>query len=68
MKLATTTHSQNGTPLVATQGMPDEPATNAQLAISGDLGLIGLGLLLLGTSGYLFLMKLCKSLATSGNK
>ena len=39
-----------------------------QLANSADLGLIALGLLLLGASGYLFLLKVCKSLARSGNK
>ncbi|MDQ8183003.1 hypothetical protein [Pelagicoccus sp. SDUM812005] len=68
MNQAKTTHSQTGTPLVPTQETPASNASTAQLAISADLGLIVLGLLLLGVSGYMFLLKLCKALASSGNK
>ncbi len=68
MKQATSTDSQHSTVLIATQGATDATSSNAQLAISADLGLIALGLVLLGTSCYMFMVKICKTLASSGNK
>ncbi|MBD5782596.1 hypothetical protein IEN85_24075 [Pelagicoccus sp. NFK12] len=68
MNQASTTQSQTGTPLVDPQESPAKVAPNEQLAGSADLALIVLGVLLLGVSSYMFLLKLCKSLATSGNK
>ncbi len=62
------TNTTPGTPLVAMQESLPESASNAQLAFSGEIGLIVLGAALLGMSGYLFLLKLCKTLARSGNK
>lgn len=67
MKQATNTQPQSGTPIFATQVVSDKTESNAQLAISGDLGLIVLGTILLGISGYLFVVKLCKRLTSCGN-
>lgn len=69
MNQTSKTHSETGTPLVATQEVPAENASSAQLATNtAELGMIALGALLLGLSGYMFLLKICKSLARSGNK
>lgn len=54
-------------PLATSAATEDEAAT-AQLAISSDVGLILLGVGLLLMSSYVFVAKLCKSLASSGEK
>lgn len=53
-------------PIVAQIAAEDETA-KAQLAINSELSLVLLGLALLGAGSYMFLSKLCKTLASSGN-
>ncbi|MDQ8187267.1 hypothetical protein [Pelagicoccus sp. SDUM812002] len=68
MNQASKTNREAATHDLATQEMPKEQIPNEQLAISGELGLIALGLALLAASGYMFLLKVSKTLARSSNK
>lgn len=45
----------------------EDASAKAQLAISSELGLILIGIALLGAGSYMFVAKLCKSLASGGN-
>lgn len=45
----------------------DSETISKQLPINADLGLIGLGLVLLGLGSFVFIARLCKTLTSGGN-
>jgi len=46
----------------------EDKANEASLAFSSEVGLILLGVALLASGGYVFLVKLCKSFASRGSE
>ena len=68
MKLETSFQTIYNLLPLATQTNVAEGTETTQASISGELGIIALGVILLGIGSFMFLVKLCKSLASSANK
>ncbi|EDY80857.1 hypothetical protein VDG1235_474 [Verrucomicrobiia bacterium DG1235] len=68
MKLTTNFLSSFDTLPIAAQIATAEEPENIRTAISGELGLILLGTALLSYGAYVFVLRLCKSLASNANE